>query len=175
MPRTQTPVSTLDAAWVEDFFTRWTDAWNSHDPDRLLALMTEDISYDDSAWPRTMHGHADVREFLRFAWTAFPDMRFEVDEGPFLDPARPVATSTWRGFATHAGPIEPPGVAPTGKAIEFAGFDLHEYRDEKVARLVICFDMAASMRDLGVLPPEGSRAERLTAKLANLQTKLRRR
>jgi hypothetical protein len=34
--------------------------------------------------------------------------------------------------------------------------------------------MAAIARDLGVLPPIGSRAEQLTAKLANLQTRLRR-
>ena len=174
MPQTEAPAPAVDTAFVEDFFPRWLDAWNSHDADRLLALMTEDIVYDDSAWPTTMHGHGDVREFLRHTWTACPDMRFEVKDGPFLHPTKPSATSTWTGFATHTGRIDPPGIAPTGKHVTFEGFDLHEYRDGKVSRLWICFDMAAIARDLGVLPPIGSRAEQLTAKLANLQTRLRR-
>jgi steroid delta-isomerase-like uncharacterized protein len=174
MPQTEAPAPAVDAAFVQDFFPRWLDAWNSHDADRLLALMTEDITYDDSAWPKTMHGHADVREFLRHAWTGCPDMRFDVKDGPFLHPTRPAATSTWTGFATHTGRIDPPGIAPTGKRVTFEGFDLHEYRDGRVSRLWICFDMAAIARDLGVLPPVGSRAEQLTARLANLQTRLRR-
>ena len=132
MAQTEAAAPAVDTAFVEDFFPRWLDAWNSHDADRLLALMTEDITYDDSAWPKTMHGHADVREFLRHAWTGCPDMRFEVKDGPFLHPTKPSATSTWTGFATHTGPIDPPGIAPTGKHVTFEGFDLHEYRDGKV-------------------------------------------
>ncbi len=174
MPPTEAAAATIDAAFVEDFIPRWEGAWNSHEPDRLLALMTEDVTYDDSAWPTRMHGHADVREFLRHAWTAFPDMRFAFRDGPFLHPTKASATFGWTGSATHTGRIDPPGVAPTGRHFTFEGFDLHEYRDGRVARLWICFDMAGIMRDLGVLPPAGSRAEQLTAKLANLQTRLRR-
>ena len=174
MPQTEAPAPAVDVAFVNDFFPRWLEAWNSHDADRLLALMTEDIGYDDSAWPTTMHGHADVREFLRHAWTAFPDMRFELKDGPFLHPTKGSATATWTGSFTQTGPIDPPGIAPTGRHVTFEGFDLHEYRDGRVSRLWICFDVAGIMRDLGVLPPVGSRAERLTAKLANLQTRLRR-
>jgi steroid delta-isomerase-like uncharacterized protein len=174
MPPTEAAAPAVDLAFVEDFIPRWLDAWNSHDADRLLALMTADVTYDDSAWPTTMHGHSDVSEFLRHAWTAFPDMRFELKDGPFLHPSKAAATATWNGSLTHTGPIDPPGIAPTGKDVTFQGFDLHEYRDGKVARLWICFDVAAIMRDLGVLPPVGSRAEGLTAKLANLQTRMRR-
>ena len=174
MPQTEASAPAVDTAFVQDFFPRWLDAWNSHDADRLLPLMTEDISYDDSAWPTTMHGHADVREFLRHTWTAFPDMRFDLKDGPFLHPGKPSATGTWTGSATHTGRIDPPGISPTGRHVTFEGFDLHEYRDGRVSRLWICFDMAAIARDLGVLPPIGSRAERLTVSLANLQNRLRR-
>jgi steroid delta-isomerase-like uncharacterized protein len=174
MARTEAPAPAVDPAFVNDFFPRWGAAWDSHDPEQLLALMTDDIIYDDAAWPRTMHGHADVREFLHHAWTGFPDLRFEVRQGPFVHPTEPEATAGWEGFATHTGTIDPPGVAPTGRRLRFKGFDWHVYRDGKVARLWICFDMAGVMRDLGVLPAAGSRAELVTAKLANLQTKLRR-
>ena len=83
--------TSLDPAWLDDFVGRWEEGWNSHDPHRLLALMTEDIVYDDSAWPTTMRGHADVRRFLDSAWTAMPDLRFEMIDGPYIRPGRPEA------------------------------------------------------------------------------------
>jgi steroid delta-isomerase-like uncharacterized protein len=172
---TQQEVTTgrgADAAWVAEFAERWLGAWNSHEPDRLLGLMTEDIVYDDSAWPKQMRGHADVREFLDHAWRALPDMRFELRDGPFVHPAEDKAAFWWDGYATHAGPLDPPGLAPTGKSIEFDGADFHEYRDGKVARLRIVFDVADTMRQLGVLPPVGGREERMLAKVTNLRGKL---
>ncbi len=162
----------VDKEWVGEFAQRWLEGWNSHDPDRLLALMTDDIVYDDSAWPTQMRGQADVREFLAHTWTALPDMRFEVVDGPYLMPGEPKAAFYWRGTATHTGPIDPPGLAPTGKSIEFYGLDTHEYRDGKVARLRIVFDMSDVMRQLGVLPPPGGREEKVLAKVTNLRGKL---
>ena len=63
--------------WIRDFEQRFQDAWNSHQADRVLVLMTEDIEYRDDASPKTMRGHADVREFLDAVWKAFPDLTFE--------------------------------------------------------------------------------------------------
>jgi steroid delta-isomerase-like uncharacterized protein len=167
-----TATEAVDRAWVDEFGERWLEAWNSHDADRLLGLMTEDIVYDDSAWPKTMQGHADVREFLEHTWRAMPDLRFELADGPYLHPDEPKAAFYWRGYGTQTGPIDPPGMAPTGKKLEFHGGDFHEYRDGKVARLRIVFNMADAMRQLGALPPAGSRQERVLAKLANLRGRL---
>jgi steroid delta-isomerase-like uncharacterized protein len=169
----QTTVSQrgIDRDFVDDFAQRWLGAWNSHDPDQVLALMTDDIVYDDSAWPTQMRGHADVREFLERTWAAFPDMRFELDD-PYIHPREPKAAFYWHGTATHSGQLEPPGLEPTGKRIEFEGVDTHEYRDGKVARLRIVFDMADVTRQLGVLPPAGSRAERMMAKMTNMRGKV---
>jgi steroid delta-isomerase-like uncharacterized protein len=162
----------LDPAWVDDFAQRWNDAWSSHDPDRVLELMTEDIVYDDSAWPHLMQGHGDVREFLEHTWRGLPDLRFELREGPFVHRSEPKAAFWWDGYGTHTGPLDPPGLAPTGKKMQFDGADFHEYRDGKVAKLRIVFDMAGAMRQLGVLPPAGGKQERVMAKLTNLRGKL---
>jgi ketosteroid isomerase-like protein len=51
-----TQLQELDQAWIEGFAKRWEAAWNSHEHGRLLELMTDDIVYDDSAWPTTMRG-----------------------------------------------------------------------------------------------------------------------
>jgi steroid delta-isomerase-like uncharacterized protein len=161
--------------FVAEFLPRWESAWNGHRAEEVLALMTEDIVYDDTAWPRTMRGHADVREFLDHTWRAFPDLRFETLEDPYLSAEGPRAAYYWRGTGTNTGPIDPPGIPPTGRRMEFEGADFHEYRDGKVARLRIVFDMADCMRQLGALPQPGSRGEKAMAALARVQAKLRRR
>ena len=93
----------LDPAWVEEFLVRWTEAWNSHEPARLLELMTEDIVYDDSSWPATMRGHGEVRAFLDHAWRAFPDLRFEVASGPYIVPARRSRSTARTSTSTATG------------------------------------------------------------------------
>jgi predicted ester cyclase len=80
--------------------------------------------------------------------------------GPLIAGDGPRAAFWWRGRATNSGPIDPPGVPATGKVVEFEGADFHEYRDGKVARLRIVFDMADFARKLGLLPHRGSVTER---------------
>jgi steroid delta-isomerase-like uncharacterized protein len=166
----------VDLDFARDFYERFAEAWNSHQQEAVLAMMTEDIVYEDSAWPRPMRGHAEVREFLDSTWRALPDLRFEfVDDLILLHPSRPLAASYWRGYGTNTGPIDPPGFAPTGKRIEFEGMDLHEYRDGKLCRLWIVFDMTDVSRQLGILPPVGSRGERALTVLQHLQARISRR
>jgi steroid delta-isomerase-like uncharacterized protein len=149
--------------WIRDFTPRWLEAWNSHDVARLLGLMTEDIEYRDDSWHKTMHGHADVREFLEATWRATPDMTFELLSGPYVIPGEPRAAFHWRGWGTHTGVLEPPGFAPTGRRWELDGVDLHEYRDSRVCRLRIVFDMMSASRQLGLMPAAGGSAERALA------------
>jgi steroid delta-isomerase-like uncharacterized protein len=149
--------------WIRDFTPRWLEAWNSHEVARLLALMTEDIEYRDDSWHKTMHGHADVREFLEATWRATPDMTFELLSGPYVIPGEPRAAFHWRGWGTHTGVLEPPGFAPTGRRWELDGVDLHEYRDGRVCRLRIVFDLMSASRQLGLLPAAGGPAERALA------------
>jgi steroid delta-isomerase-like uncharacterized protein len=173
----ETPVATapseLDPGWLADFVERWESAWNSHRPEQLLELMTEDIVYDDSAWPTTMRGHADVRTFLDSVWRAFPDLRFEMVDGPFIMPGAQQAAFWWRGSGTFTGPLEPPGFAPTGDRLEFEGADFHEYRDGRVSRLRILFDMMDVARKLGTIPQPGSRTEHAAAVVQRLGARVR--
>jgi steroid delta-isomerase-like uncharacterized protein len=164
MSEPEAPTEAMSSiAWIRSFTPRWLEAWNSHDVDRLLALMTEDIEYRDDSWPKAMRGHADVREFLEAIWQATPDMTFELLAGPYVIPGEPRAAFHWRGSGTHKGLLEPPGFAATGRRWELDGVDLHEYRDGRVSRLRIVFDMMSASRQLGLLPAAGGRAERMLA------------
>jgi steroid delta-isomerase-like uncharacterized protein len=163
----------VDRDWAVEFAGRWAAAWNSHDPDRLLELMTQDIVYDDSAWPRTMRGRADVREFLDSTWRALPDLAFALDGGPLLEEGAPRAVLHWTAAGTFTGPLEPPGFTPTGARLAFDGFDLHEYRDGRVCRLRIVFDMMEVSRQAGLIPRSGSRIEQAGATAQRLGMRLR--
>jgi steroid delta-isomerase-like uncharacterized protein len=167
------PADRLDHDFVADFAKRWVEAWNSHQPERLLELMTADIVYDDSSWPRTMRGHDDVRELLRSAWTAVPDLEFRIAEGPFIVPEAAKAAIYWNGTGTFTGPLDPPGFAPTGARIAFDGFDLLEFRDGRVCRLRIVYDMLDVSRQIGVLPKQGSGIEKAGAAMQRLGLRVR--
>ena len=174
MATTATTQADVDLEWLGSYAKDYLAAWNSHDPDRLLGLMTDDIVYDDSAWPTQMRGHADVRAFLTSAWVALPDLTFELVEGPYVVPGKPKAAFHWRGTATFTGPLEPPGFRPTGRRAEFEGVDFHEYRDGLLARLRIDFDLMDFARQVGLLPARGSRGERAMAATQRLSMRLRR-
>jgi steroid delta-isomerase-like uncharacterized protein len=174
--REMTPAATVPSptSSLEEFGEAYVAAWNSHDADRLLEFMAPDIVYDDSTWPTTMHGHNDVREFLRAAWRAFPDMRFQLLEGPYrLGDNK--AAFWWRGDGTFSGPLEPPGFAPTGKSWQIDGVDFHEYRDGRISRLAIMFNLADASQQVGLMPSSGSRGERLWVTLQRLTTRFARR
>lgn len=146
--------------WVREFIARWLDAWNSHDVNRVLEYLTEDVEIHDDSWPKTMHGHADVSEFLQALWRATPDMTFELLEGPYVIPREARAAFRWRGTGTFTGPMNPPGFAPTRRRWEVDGADFQDYRAGRICRLRVVFDLMTISRQLGVVPALGSRSER---------------
>ena len=154
-----------DVGFLDAFGERFGAALNSHEPDRLLELMTDDVVYDDSAWPRTMRDHSQVREFLEFLWRALPDLEFEDLEGPFLAREAPTAVYYWKGIGYYwkgtgpiTGPLKSPGFAPTGARVAFEGFELLEFRRDRLCRLRIVYDLMDLYRQMGVerTPVEGA-------------------
>jgi hypothetical protein len=96
-------------------------------------------------------------------------------DGPFLHQSAPKAAFYWEGSGTFTGPLDPPGLAPTGARVAFDGFDLHEYRDGRVCRLRITFDMLDVSRQIGMVPRQGSRAEKAGAAAQRLSVRVRER
>ncbi len=160
------------AVQLDDSFVA---AWNARDAHRLLSLMTEDVVYDDASWPTRMHGHCPVRAFLESTWVAIPDLAFTHEGLVFVDASATKTTRYWRGTGTHTGFWDPPGLKPTGRPIEFHGATFLESRDGKLCRIRVVYDVASIMRQLGVLPGRGSRAERLIITGTNVRTWRRRR
>lgn len=148
---------------IAELVGRWLAAWNSHQAEQVLALLTDDVEVRDDSWPVTMHGHAEVRSFLQALWHAMPDMTFELVSGPYVIAGEPRASFHWRGYGTFSGRMDPPGFAPTGRRWEVDGADFHEYRDGRIVRLRVVLDVMSVTRQVGLMPPAGSRAERVMA------------
>ena len=159
--------------WVREFVGPWFDAWNSHRADRVLEFLTEDVELRDDSWPRTMHGHADVREFREALWRALPDLTFQLLDGPYVIPGEPRASLHWRGAGTFTGVMDPPGFAPTGRRWESDGADFQEYRDGRICKLRVTFDMLGVGRQLGLMPASGSLGERAMAAAQRALMRLR--
>jgi steroid delta-isomerase-like uncharacterized protein len=158
---------------LQEFSAAYLRAWNSHDEEGVLALLTPDVTYSDSSWPTTMHGREEVRRFLRHAWRAFPDMRFQLLDGPYLMGANKAAF-WWRGRGTMTGPLDPPGFLPTSKAWEIEGADFHEYRDGRICNLRIVFNLAEASQQVGLMPKPGSAGERMGVALQRMSAWARR-
>jgi steroid delta-isomerase-like uncharacterized protein len=151
MAETATPAENPTTEWVEEFIESWFAAWNSHDVERVLALMTDDIVYVDSLRAKQpMRGHEEVREFIERFWSGIPDFTVELAERPLIARDSRRASFRWHGKGTNSGQIVP-GMPPSGKGFENLGADFHEYRDGKVAHLQILFDKLDILQDLGLL------------------------
>jgi steroid delta-isomerase-like uncharacterized protein len=78
------------------------DAWNSHDPDRILALFTDDPIYEDVAMGVANRGREAILRFLR-AGAAGMDTRFALMQA-VTGPDRAAFEWTMTGTSTRAEP-----------------------------------------------------------------------
>lgn len=122
-----------------------------------------------------MHGRGPVAEWVRTCERAFPDVRFEETEPAYISRDRAKAIAPWRMTGTNTGPVDPPGFAPTGKPIVLEGVDHWWFRDGLIERYRADYDSIGLMRQLGLVPEAGSRAEKGMVALQRAGAKLRRR
>ena len=146
---------------AREWARRFVDAWNSHDPEQLLSLTTEDVIWEDPGVPGgSLRGKAALRELLSSFFRAMPDAHFEAVGEPFISLDGTQLAGAWKGAGRFTGTLDPPGFAPTNGVIEMAGVDIHEFEGELIRRVHTVTDMMAIGRQLGALPTEGSVGER---------------
>ncbi|HUA50218.1 MAG TPA: MBL fold metallo-hydrolase [Solirubrobacteraceae bacterium] len=114
-----------------------------------------------------------VRELQNELLGALPDLHWEVLEviAPDGDGAARVAVR-WRATGTFAGPGTFQGFVANGAHLAMEGCDVLTINaDGKIERLEAYLDSGDVARQLGVLPPSGSRAETRLTQLANARTR----
>jgi len=159
---------------LKEFTERYAAAWNACDTDAMAELITDDIVWVDPAMPEPARGIPAVQEFMRTSFQVFPDLRFSEPDPPHLTVDGDRVAWAWTMEGTFRGPIDPPGFAPTGKRMKVDGVDLWQMRDGRIADYRAFYDMNEVVRQLGILPEPGSRAERMSAGLQRLQVRFQR-
>jgi len=118
------------------------EVWNSHDPERVLAKVTDGILWEDPSMPGgRLRGKQAVRGWLESMWRASPDMTFDPVGEPLI-PAdgRRIAVS-WRATG-HM----------TGAAYEKIGIEVLEFEGNLVRHESSFYDSAMPGRQFGVPP-----------------------
>ncbi len=101
----------------------YSDAWNAHDIDRIMAFMTDDCVFETGGGAErygTRHqGYENVRQRFIEVWTDIPDVRFE-NGLHFVQGNH--GCSEWTFVGTR----------PDGSRIEIDGCDLFTFEGGKI-------------------------------------------
>ena len=151
---------TVDQAFLADFFPKWERAWSSGDPNAVADLLAEDVIFQSSDVPETLHGLTQTLGYLNALYTAFPDQRLEVLDFYLTEDGRGAADRVYWG-GTMLGPLDPPGFVPTGQWVEMIAFGGFRFRGEQVSWFQAVFDMLDIGRQIGAVPTEGTIADRM--------------
>jgi steroid delta-isomerase-like uncharacterized protein len=139
---------------LDEFAHRWLTAWNDRDGNAVAALCTEDVEFADPGLG-TVHGRAAVADWVHGCARAFPDYHFEEPEPAYLSRDGGKAIVVWRMAGTNTGPIDPPGIPPTGRSFVLDGVDHWWFRDGLVARYRADYDSYGFFVQLGLVPGPG--------------------
>lgn len=107
---------------------------------------------------------------FRSLFEAFPDVQWDI-LSVAQDAELVVVRSRMHG--THLGIYQ--GIIATGKAFEVETIDFLQIRDARIFHNNVLFDGLAVLRQIGLLPPAGSRRERTLQRAFNILTRVRRR
>lgn len=125
---------------VRHFFDEMWNPWNFEKADELLA---PEIVFRGTLGDE-LHGRDAFRAYMRKVQAAFPDFHNAIEEIS-AEEDRVVARTRYRG--THRGEIF--GLAPTGKAITYAGAAFFRIADGKIVHGWVLGDIVSLLRQLG--------------------------
>jgi steroid delta-isomerase-like uncharacterized protein len=143
------------------------DAVVSKDPDAVVTLGAPGY-VDDFVAIGEMKGHDAIRAFFRETFAAFPDFDMTVDR---IVADESTAVVQWHVTGTFSGgPFQ--GILPTGRRVELRGVDVMEIADGLVQHNTIYYDGATFARQIGMLPSQGSRADKALISFFNAKSQL---
>ena len=109
-----------------------------------------------------------VRDFLNSLFDPFPDLQFEIVS---MTVERDRAACRWEARGTFTGaPFQ--GIAPTGASVTIEGVDVLTVRDGLIISNDVFTDGMTVARQLGLMPPDGSRVDKALKSAFNVRTRL---
>jgi steroid delta-isomerase-like uncharacterized protein len=135
--------------------------WTDESVDHFLAL------------GKSVRGKDALAEFFRGLFAAFPDWTLDIEQT--VDDGDSRVVVQWTAHGTFNG-ARWQGIEATGSKVTVRGVDVISIdRDGKVDQNTVYYDGAAFARQIGMLPLEGSTADRAVLAAFNLATKAKER
>ena len=153
---------------AEETVRSYFDAVIAHDPAAMAEHWADD-GIEEILPVGIFRGPDEVKGYFTELFAAVPDMEFTVER--VLAKENDVLVQ-WRAVGTFSGGALM-GVDPTGRRIELRGLDWVEVEGERIVRNTAFADGAALARGMGLLPPQGSGAEKAMFGAFNALTKAR--
>ena len=120
---------------------------------------------------REVHGSAGVKEFFDGFFAAVPDLESSYE---IVAASDDTVVVEWRQRGTFNGsPFE--GIEPTGKRVDMRGVDVMKIAGDKIVHNTAYYDGMDFARQIGMMPPQDSGAEKAMMAAFNATTKLRQR
>ena len=129
----------------------WFAAWNSHDPEKVIAIFTPDVLFEDVTFGATSHGSPELRKFAASIFDAVPDAKFELVNG---SADRKCGRIEWVFSGTDHG------LYKTGKRFSVRGVSVIDLRQGRISREVDYYDAASIMRQVGLVAPPKTDSEK---------------
>jgi predicted ester cyclase len=144
------------------------DAAMARDPETMASFWNEE-GIEEIVPVGILRGPREVQAYFEELFAAIPDFEMKVER--VLAHEQNVLVQ-WRASGTfEGGPLM--GVDPTGRRVELRGLDWLEVEGELITRNTAFADGAALARGMGLLPPQGSAAEKAMFGAFNAFTKAR--
>jgi steroid delta-isomerase-like uncharacterized protein len=118
------------------------EMWNRFDKTVIPQILTENLRFRGSLG-QTKNGYAEFGDYIDFIQRAFPDFSNEVED-IISEGDKAFAKLTYRG--THQGELF--GLAPTGRAIQYAGAAVFTFRDHRIAEVWVLGDVYSLLTQL---------------------------
>jgi steroid delta-isomerase-like uncharacterized protein len=134
-------------AWLSAYL----DAWNSHDPERVVACMTDDVVYDDRALGERLEGKDAVRAMLVDLHEHLSS-DFRLETGELVVSIDDTWAAEWTMSGTNDREDQARGFPNTGRPFRIQGLSIGRLRDGKVAENRPYWNMVEYLTQVGLMP-----------------------
>jgi steroid delta-isomerase-like uncharacterized protein len=127
------------------------EAWNSHDPAKVLACMTEDIVRDDKGRGERLEGADNIRQSIVDAAENFSS-DYRIEPGELILATDEMFSAEWTMSGTNDRENKIRGLPRTGRQFRLQGLTIGRLRDGKVAEERLYYNMADYLTQIGLMP-----------------------
>jgi steroid delta-isomerase-like uncharacterized protein len=133
---------------MEKMMNDYVAAWNSHDTEKVLSFCTDDVVFEEVPMGKVWRGNKEAKDYISSAFVDFPDFKIEIKLGLNAGD-RGAGEWVMSGTFAHSSIPEMPA---TGKRFSVRGSSIIEFREGKISRESMYWNMASFLQQVGLMP-----------------------